>query len=606
MAEGSQRRPAVGSVVADRYRLEERLGGGGMGDVYRAVHELAGRSVALKLLRPDLAQDPEVARRFFQEAQAVNRIRHPNIVDVLDAGMAAEGPYVVMELLEGATAAAAVARLGRMDTLGALSVLLPMLDALDAAHGQGIVHRDLKPENVFLARTPASAPGGVVVKLVDFGIAKFLGAGGTRTSPQTHSGIIFGTPDYLSPEQASGDGVVDGRSDIFAAGIVLFELLTGRRPFEGRTAVATAYRIVHEPAPSLATFAVTADELLQDALDRALAKRAQDRFSSAAAFAMALRSLAGPEGIRRQALRQILDEIAPASPSVGSGARPTATTLRETEAPPALESAPVPALVRVRGVPAPPSSVRIPASKPSPASVPSPVSVPGASPQSSQPSPTSKAWKATVRSAGGSPTPVTPRWSPRALPPHVRGKCRCRGSLPRAVHKWVERVHGTDAAARVRSALPAEHAETYRLDGFNALLWYELEALDTFVDAATVLVLRGDAFAWREMARSHFETELGAVLRPPGRITDPLQILRRCPAAWARVLDFGAVRVLEPHDRRAHLRFEHFDATSLALRYILVGATEALLRGGGVPEVTVRIVAGETNFSRDFDFELAW
>ena len=162
-----------------------------MGDVYRAEHVLAGRIVAFKLLRADFAQDQDLTRRFFQEAQAVNRIRHPNIVDVLDAGFSEEGPYVVMECLDGTSVSAALARIGRLDVATAIAIVLPVLDALDAAHKHGIVHRDLKPENIFVARVGDD----VRVKILDFGIAKVLDTGDATARPQTHTGVIFGTPD---------------------------------------------------------------------------------------------------------------------------------------------------------------------------------------------------------------------------------------------------------------------------------------------------------------------------------------------------------------------------------------------------------------------------
>src|SRR5258708_6516281 len=146
----SSRGLAAGTVISGKYKLTERLGGGGMGDVYRAEHQLAGRLVAIKLLRSELAGNPDVTRRFFQEAQAVNKIRHPNIVDVIDADFSPLGPYVVMECLEGLSLAAALARVGKLNLDTALAVILPMLDALDAAHRHAIVHRDLKPENLFV------------------------------------------------------------------------------------------------------------------------------------------------------------------------------------------------------------------------------------------------------------------------------------------------------------------------------------------------------------------------------------------------------------------------------------------------------------------------
>src|SRR5262245_1540306 len=206
----ASRTPSPGIVVDNKYRLAERIGGGGMGYVFRGENVLAGRAVAIKVLHPELSENSELAQRFFQEAQAVNRIRHPNIVDVIDAGVGEFGPYIVMEHLEGEGVGSALTRLGRFDMECSLSTAIPVLEALDAAHRVGIIHRDLKPENVFIAMDIGRQMA--VVRLLDFGIAKVLDSNGP--SPRTRTGVVFGTPDYLSPEQATGESPLDGRSDL--------------------------------------------------------------------------------------------------------------------------------------------------------------------------------------------------------------------------------------------------------------------------------------------------------------------------------------------------------------------------------------------------------
>jgi serine/threonine protein kinase len=258
---GSRR--SLGGPLVGGYRLEERLAGGGGGEVYRARHGRTGDPVALKVLR-----DP----RSLAELERAMALRHPHLVHILEAGTDPAGAYVVMELLEGTTLRDVLARRGRLDLDSALAVLLPVLEALHAAHDRDLVHGDLKPENVFLAR----AAGGVArVKLLDLG-GFARGPGGEA---------IFGSAAYLSPEQASGDAL-DARSDVFGAGLLLFELVTGRPPFEAAGPVATAYQIVHQPAPRVG------DVRLQPVLDVALAKSPADRFPGVAAFADALAVLA--------------------------------------------------------------------------------------------------------------------------------------------------------------------------------------------------------------------------------------------------------------------------------------------------------------------------
>src|SRR5689334_14710558 len=274
----ASRTPAPGAIVDNKYRLAERIGGGGMGDVFRAENVLAGRAVAIKFLHPELAQNAELAQRFFQEAQAVNRIRHPNVVDVLDAGVGEMGPYIVMEYLDGESVGAALMRIGRFEVDAVVGAAVPVLEALDAAHRAGIIHRDLKPENVFIAFD--STRGAAVARLLDFGIAKMLDASGP--SPRTRTGVVFGTPDYLSPEQATGEAPLDGRSDLFAVGVLIYELVTGTRPFRAPTAVATAFRVVHaEPAP-LAAAGAFVDARIEAVIQRLLRKDPAKRFQTAA------------------------------------------------------------------------------------------------------------------------------------------------------------------------------------------------------------------------------------------------------------------------------------------------------------------------------------
>jgi serine/threonine protein kinase len=293
--------PAAGLVIAGKYRLLERIGVGGMSEVYRADNTLIGRTVALKLLHPDQAADRGLAARFFQEAQSLSKIRHPGIVDVLDAGEGETGPFIVMEYLQGESAARLLARRGKLGIPVAVATLLPVLSALQTAHDVGIIHRDLKPENVFYAIEDA---GTVRVKLLDFGIAKLLWPSGP--TPRTSTGIVFGTPDYLSPEQASGEVNVDARSDVFSAGVLLFELLTNVRPFHAPTAVATAYKVAHARTPCLADHGGPADATLQAILARALQKRPEERYQSVREFAAELAAFAAPTHELERALLPVL------------------------------------------------------------------------------------------------------------------------------------------------------------------------------------------------------------------------------------------------------------------------------------------------------------
>jgi serine/threonine protein kinase len=236
----------VGQVLDGHYRLDRLLGAGGMGAVFRAHHTQLQRDVAIKLLHPDIGADPSISKRFDREAHSASRLDHPNCVRVTDFGTTSEGvKYLVMELLEGEELGA---KLGQpWAPTAACDVLDQVLAGLEHAHAQGIVHRDLKPENVFMTRAPAG--GRSVAKIVDFGIAKLLDADGAA-EVLTRAGMVFGTPRYMSPEQAAG-GKIDERSDLYSVGILAYVLLSGQLPFDSDDLAAVLRMQIMAPPPPL-------------------------------------------------------------------------------------------------------------------------------------------------------------------------------------------------------------------------------------------------------------------------------------------------------------------------------------------------------------------
>ncbi len=218
-------------LIAGRYRLSQRLGQGGMGDVWSAIHVVTRRQVALKFLRGQLAGRPEMRQRLLREARAATAVEHPNVVEVLDVFELEDGlPVMVMALLEGETLTALLARSAPLPLDAALEVLLPVVSAVGTAHARGVVHRDLKPENVFLARDGART----VVKVLDFGIAKLMSEdGSSEGATLTGAGATLGTPCYMAPEQGFGEHEIDHRADIWSLGAMFYESLTGGRPVEG-------------------------------------------------------------------------------------------------------------------------------------------------------------------------------------------------------------------------------------------------------------------------------------------------------------------------------------------------------------------------------------
>ncbi|CAN5924502.1 hypothetical protein BH11MYX4_BH11MYX4_40700 [soil metagenome] len=327
----------VGEVLASKYRLDELLGSGGMGHVYRAVNLDVGRAVAIKVLRLEHVQT-QVVERFLREARAANLVRHPNVVDVLDIGREADGtPFIVQELLEGEDLARLMERRGgKLPLPEVVELLAPVIDAVGEAHAQGVIHRDIKPENVFLARTKR----GIVPKLLDFGISKV-------SAPDllvTEIGVMMGTPAYMPPEQVEGASTADARSDVWALGVMLFELITGRMPFEAPDAPSLFLAIATADAPTLLDVGAVVPPEISRVVARCLRRRPEERYPSAAELARDLRHVAEGTDLEPTAKRSIPPIARAQIPPLLTPATPHAPTLFD-DTPPSVRlpaTAPVP------------------------------------------------------------------------------------------------------------------------------------------------------------------------------------------------------------------------------------------------------------------------
>ena len=279
------RDPLIGRALDGRWVIEEKLGEGGMGAVYRGHQKSVSRTVAIKTLRPQLVDSDEFVDRFFREARIAATISHPNSVTILDYGESEDGTlYLAMEFLEGQLLTDRIEE-GSSSIRQVLEIGVQVASALTAAHANNIVHRDLKPDNIFLLDVPG---GATFVKVLDFGIAKMLDS----NTQVTKTGMIFGTPEYMSPEQCRG-GKIDGRADLYSLGCIMYELVGGRTPFRGTTPMAVLMAHVNEAAPALVPDGTAAQvpAEIENVIMRLLEKDPEHRFADAAELRHILEAL---------------------------------------------------------------------------------------------------------------------------------------------------------------------------------------------------------------------------------------------------------------------------------------------------------------------------
>jgi len=302
-----------GSFIAGRYRVLEKIGEGGMGQLYACLDTVLSREVAVKLMQRGLASEPLVAERLMREAMLAAQLRR-HVAQVFDCGMLSTGePFIVMELLAGQDMYAVLRESGPLDPGDVSALMLQVCDGLAEAHEKGIIHRDLKPENLFCASEP---DGSVTIKIVDFGVSKQVT--GRRLRAQTNPGESVGSPQYMSPEQITSPSEVDARTDIWSLGVVMYELLTGVLPFRGGSTARICAAVLTEPTPSISDHRSDVPPALVFIIERCLEKDRQRRFADVSQLSAALAAL----------------ESTPSSRSRFASARPlAANTLEEVPEP---------------------------------------------------------------------------------------------------------------------------------------------------------------------------------------------------------------------------------------------------------------------------------
>jgi len=290
----------IGTLLGGKYQLESILGQGGMGVVFAATNTKISRPVAIKMLLADSSPNSDLAQRFLHEASSAAALRHPNVVEVLDRDQDSNGtPYVVLERLWGESLATCLERERVVSVAEAYRILIPVMSALCLAHQQKIIHRDLKPDNIFLAKI---ATGQIVPKILDFGIAKVAGA-----TKKTGTGVVMGTPEYMSPEQAEGFSSVGASADVWSIGVVWFEALTGRLPFTAPTPTAMIIAISTTDAPKVASLAPHVPPEIAAAVDVALCRNRAERYQTMDAFVAALQN--ARDAVVQSGLEKTLEEV---------------------------------------------------------------------------------------------------------------------------------------------------------------------------------------------------------------------------------------------------------------------------------------------------------
>jgi serine/threonine protein kinase len=333
--------PLIGEILAGKYRVEERLSVGGMGAVYRGTHILMDKKVAIKVLRPSLAADEKIVARFSREARAASRISHPHALSVTDFGEAESGVvFLVMEFLSGQTLRELIRQQGPLSLPRVVEIMRQVCGALEAAHAEGVIHRDLKSDNIMLV----NAKGADYAKVLDFGIAKMTEPIGIHDPSLTSPDLVVGTPQYMSPEQCSQLSEIDARSDVYALGIILFEMLTGHVPFTGGSPTAIMLQQLQDAPPSVLDERNDLPSGIEVIISRALAKRPEDRYQRVGDLIEDL-VIAAASGVARPAINETT--VVSAQSSLDDGDEQTVVRPKVEQAldlPPTATGAPAPAV----------------------------------------------------------------------------------------------------------------------------------------------------------------------------------------------------------------------------------------------------------------------
>jgi serine/threonine protein kinase len=573
----------VGQVVGGRYQLVRMLGDGGMGAVYKSADQVLRRFVAIKMLHPSTSRNPAAGDRFQREARAAAAIGHPNIIDIIDFGVDHGRAFMVMEYLRGRSLSQLLGTEGRLGIARSCSIAAHTLAGLAAAHERGILHRDLKPANLMIIQRYGDRN---FVKVCDFGFAALMGpstaADGKTLTPER---TLVGTPAYAAPERLRGDDRRDPRTDVYSVGVVLFEMICGRRPFDAPTFVELAKMVRHEPPPSLRKFRSDVPEALDKVLQRALAKTIEDRWKSAGDFAAAL----VPFGGRNVTLE---DDHPSDSFSFDMLELKARDARRKTGTHPSVkipdDEQPGPAPTHARKTQPPPRKLP---TKPPPADQ------------------TQKAISAPPPHAHADvPTPSIdiPIDEASADSAHdTQLALQVRGRLVVSVLRFVARRFGERALRELLTTLPSHARRTFEL-GIAEDAWVDGFALRSLVDAIDARLGSDDLHTIVECGGAAAEGafELIRAIEPP---TPPAElVLSEMPTICTQL--FQGIDLVVRRVGRGYGRLElvESDAPSLSLAVMWLGFIERSLGRFGAEEVEVNMLGARALDDPQTLIDVSW
>ena len=610
----------VGRVIAERYHLVRMLGDGGMGSVYKAADRVLRRFVAIKLLHPAVANNPSSVERFQREARAAASIGHPNIIDIMDFGQEGSRPYMVMEYLRGRSLSQVIAMDGQLTIKRACTIAIHTLAGLQAAHDRGILHRDLKPANLMLVVRFGDRN---FVKVCDFGFAALVKAGPSNAKSLTPERTLVGTPAYAAPERLRGDDRRDPRMDVYSVGVVLYEMLAGRRPFDAPTFRELARKVRKEPPRPLMERRADMPQALDEVVLKALAKKREDRWDNAEAFAEALFPFGG--------LRVPFRDDQPSESFTMEMMRIKARESRHrTGNMPALQPAPTPAKpapakrTPVKRAPTPPDSdltqrmslaeaqkmiAELDAQQPRNrqlarrrqpiADLVVPPAPTKAKPVASRRAPRED--EATDIDRMPAATPSRPE-APAPPPPHGGAYV---GQVVLAILRFVARRFGERALKDVLDSMPEEARRPF-VQGIGPSDWVQLSAVQSLVEKIDARLGEDDLHLVVEAGRAAAEGafDMMRALRPPA--PPPELLVAEMPTIMSKILRGANLEVRRVGRGYGRLELKESGGPSLTLAVGTIGFLARSLERFGADDVEVNLLSARALEDPQTLIDLSW